>query len=70
MTLVIAPPAPGDAVPKGTTLRDRVEQLVTGEGLAHKAALKQAAREFGLPRREAYKQLLLDDVSPEKSKEV
>jgi 16S rRNA (cytidine1402-2'-O)-methyltransferase len=62
MTLIVAPPAAGAASsPKDLTLRERVEQLVNEEKLGRKAALKQAAREFGLPRREAYKQLLLDE---------
>jgi 16S rRNA (cytidine1402-2'-O)-methyltransferase len=61
-TLVIGPPAPQDstAAPTGLTLRQRVEQLIRTESLDRKAALKQAAREFGIPRREAYKQLLQD----------
>jgi 16S rRNA (cytidine1402-2'-O)-methyltransferase len=59
-TLVVGPPAPQDATaaPKGLTLRQRVEQLIRSESLDRKAALKRAAREFGIPRREAYKQLL------------
>jgi 16S rRNA (cytidine1402-2'-O)-methyltransferase len=62
MTLVVAPPATGaTSIPKGITLRACVEQLVNEEKLGRKAALKQAAREFGLQRREAYKQLLLDE---------
>jgi 16S rRNA (cytidine1402-2'-O)-methyltransferase len=61
-TLVVDPPPPEDAAaaPKGLTLRQRVEQLIRTESLDRKAALKQAAREFGIPRREAYKQLLQD----------
>jgi 16S rRNA (cytidine1402-2'-O)-methyltransferase len=61
-TLVIGPPAPQDstAAPTGLTLRQRVEQLIRTESLDRKAALKQAAREFGIPRREAYKKLLQD----------
>ena len=59
-TLVVGPPAPQDlSTPrKGLTLRQRVEQLIRTESLDRKAALKQAAREFGIARREAYKQLL------------
>jgi 16S rRNA (cytidine1402-2'-O)-methyltransferase len=61
-TLVVGPPAPQDSAvaPKGLSLRQRVEQLIRTESLDRKAALKQAAREFGIPRREAYKQLLQD----------
>ena len=41
------------------TLAERVAELERG-GLDHKAALKQAAREYGIPKREAYRQLLRD----------
>jgi len=66
MTLVVGPPAHPDspAAPKGLTLRQRVELLIREGALDRKAALKQAAREFGLARREAYKQLLLDGDFP------
>ena len=40
-------------------LAKRVEQLMRDSNLDRKAALKQAARERGLTRREAYKQLLI-----------
>jgi 16S rRNA (cytidine1402-2'-O)-methyltransferase len=62
VTLVVGPPAKHDpaAAPKGVTLRQRVEQLLRETALDRKAALKQAAREFGIARREAYKQLLQD----------
>jgi 16S rRNA (cytidine1402-2'-O)-methyltransferase len=69
ITLVIGPPDQQDsaAVPAGITLRERVEQLIRDANLDRKAALKQAAREFGIPRREAYKQLLLEgDIHNEK----
>jgi len=39
-------------------LSRRVEEIMAAESLDHKAALKQAARERGLTKREAYKQLL------------
>jgi hypothetical protein len=42
------------------SLRKRVEQLEAEMGLDRKAALKRAARERGLGKREAYKQLLLE----------
>ena len=59
-TLVVGASTQKDATPKGLTLRQRVEQLIRTDSLDRKAALKQAAREFGIPRREAYKQLLQD----------
>ncbi len=63
MTLLIAPAANGDlAVPTGaaSTLSTRVEELISTSKMDHKAALKQAARERGLNKREAYRQLLLE----------
>jgi 16S rRNA (cytidine1402-2'-O)-methyltransferase len=42
------------------SLKRRVDQLKAEFGLDRKAALKQAARERGLTKREAYKQLLLE----------
>ncbi len=64
ITLLIGA-APGEAAaapPTGqtNTLADRVEQLMREKALDRKAALKQAARERGLSKREAYKQLLLN----------
>ena len=67
ITLVIGPPdasAPAADLQRerhaadDVTLAERVEQLVRAEGLARNAALKRAARERGLTRREAYRQLL------------
>ena len=40
-------------------LAKRVEEIVQQRGVDRKAALKQAAKERGLTRREAYKQLLI-----------
>lgn len=40
-------------------LARRVEEIVQQRGIDRKAALKQAARERGLTKREAYKQLLI-----------
>jgi 16S rRNA (cytidine1402-2'-O)-methyltransferase len=42
------------------SLKERVAQLETEGGVDRKAALKQAARERGLGKREAYKQLLME----------
>jgi len=63
ITLLVAPPAtngeektqPAPLPP----LAQRVAQLVEEQRLDRKAALKQAARERGLSKREAYKQLLM-----------
>jgi 16S rRNA (cytidine1402-2'-O)-methyltransferase len=61
ITLLIGPAVEGEAqtVP-AVSLKRRVEQLEVELGLDRKAALKQAARERGLGKREAYKQLLLE----------
>ncbi|MBZ5643230.1 MAG: 16S rRNA (cytidine(1402)-2'-O)-methyltransferase [Acidobacteriia bacterium] len=61
ITLMIGP---GDgaepAVDTTVSLKQRVSQLEAESGMDRKAALKQAARERGLGKREAYKQLLLE----------
>jgi 16S rRNA (cytidine1402-2'-O)-methyltransferase len=63
ITLLVAPPdeaaQPQPANAAGLPLKQRVTQLMETENLDRKAALKQAARERGLSKREAYKELLL-----------
>ncbi|MGH9814706.1 MAG: 16S rRNA (cytidine(1402)-2'-O)-methyltransferase [Candidatus Acidiferrales bacterium] len=66
ITLLVAPPDGSDEVAAPTArapaadvpLKMRVEQLVREQSLDSKAALKQAARERGITKREAYKQML------------
>jgi 16S rRNA (cytidine1402-2'-O)-methyltransferase len=61
ITLLIGAAVEGEPqVAQAVSLRKRVEQLETENGLDRKAALKQAAKERGLGKREAYKQLLLE----------
>ena len=61
ITLLIGAGAPDEMpVKQSVSLKQRVEQLESDGGLDRKAALKQAARERGLAKREAYKQLLLE----------
>ena len=60
MTLLIGAGAAPHAAVVQVPLRERVEQIMQAEKVDHKAALKQAARERGLAKREAYKQLLMD----------
>jgi len=57
-----AVPAPGSAHEFGARepLAVRVTELMRSQGLARNAALKRAARERGLTRREAYRLLLQD----------
>ena len=60
ITLMIGPATGGDhPAVVSVSLRKRVEQLETETGMDRKTALKQAAKERGLGKREAYKQLLL-----------
>ncbi len=66
ITLLIGPPDEVDdraaaqaASATKQSLTQRVDQLMREEEIDHKAALKLAARERGLSKREAYKELLL-----------
>jgi 16S rRNA (cytidine1402-2'-O)-methyltransferase len=60
ITLLIGPAESGaEARPPATaSLNDRVQQVMREQSLDRKAALKAVARERGLTRREAYKELL------------
>jgi 16S rRNA (cytidine1402-2'-O)-methyltransferase len=61
ITLLIGPGDPqSQKVELNVSLKQRVDQLEAEGGFDRKAALKQAARERGLGKREAYKQLLLE----------
>jgi 16S rRNA (cytidine1402-2'-O)-methyltransferase len=61
ITLLIGPPTepPGAALRAANiTLSARVEEIVREQGVDQKAALKLAAKERGLTKREAYRELL------------
>ena len=62
ITLLVGPGspdlAPADSLPSAS-LPERVEQLMREKQIDRKAALKLAARERGLTKREAYKELLI-----------
>ena len=61
ITLLIASSSPGEEKTNEVApapLRERVEQIMREQQLDRKAALKLAARERGLTKREAYKKLL------------
>jgi 16S rRNA (cytidine1402-2'-O)-methyltransferase len=60
MTVIIGGAQPGQVPVELPTapLKERVEQIMREQNLERNAALKQAARERGLTRREAYGQLL------------
>lgn len=60
MTLLIGPGQNKKPAENPQPLAQRVAQLMGEGSFDRKAALKQAARERGLTRREAYKQLLTD----------
>jgi 16S rRNA (cytidine1402-2'-O)-methyltransferase len=62
ITLLISGATPGQAQAAlpSTPLHERVEQIIREQSVDHKAALKMAARERGLTKREAYKQLLAE----------
>ena len=66
ITLLIGPPDAAARTEKSSEdaggvlpIARRVDQIVKESGVDRKTALKQAARERGLTRREAYKQLLV-----------
>ncbi len=44
-------------VPASTSVRQRVEQIMTEEKLDEKAALKKVAKEMGVSKSEAYREL-------------
>lgn len=61
ITVIIGPPSPGREKTEQLSiapLQQRVEQIMREQGMDRKAALKFAARERGLTKREAYKQLV------------
>ncbi|MFY9583611.1 MAG: 16S rRNA (cytidine(1402)-2'-O)-methyltransferase [Candidatus Acidiferrales bacterium] len=58
MTLLIGAGTPQQPAQTELPLAKRVAQIMQEQKVDRKAALKQAARERGLPKREAYKQLL------------
>lgn len=61
ITLLIGPCSRGDQKSRASCtapLRERVQEIMRERQINHKAALKLAARERGLTKREAYKQLL------------
>jgi len=61
MTVLVGGAQPGDVPVDLPTapLKERVEQIMREQSLPRNSALKQAARERGLTRREAYQQLLV-----------
>jgi 16S rRNA (cytidine1402-2'-O)-methyltransferase len=67
ITLLIGPPEqvePGGSVDTAKSLAARVDELMYQAKLGRKEALKLAAKERGITRRDAYKQIL-DEAEPE-----
>jgi 16S rRNA (cytidine1402-2'-O)-methyltransferase len=67
ITLVIGPPekgAPGAQVDTAQSLAARVDELMHQAKLNRKEALKLAARERGITKRDAYRQLLDENPPP------
>jgi 16S rRNA (cytidine1402-2'-O)-methyltransferase len=67
ITLLIGPPAesPAAAVRAvNVSLGSRMAEIMREQGVDQKAALKLAARERGMTRREAYKRLLAEQAKP------
>jgi 16S rRNA (cytidine1402-2'-O)-methyltransferase len=60
IVLLIGPASEGDAAAAAVSIRDRVEQLMREEKLDEKAALKKAAKERGVSKSEAYRELQRD----------
>ncbi len=60
MTVLVGPGEAAARVAPKISLPQRVEELMRMQQLDHKAALKQAAKERGLSKRDAYRVLLSD----------
>lgn len=59
IVLLIGPVTEGEASPTATSIPDRVAQLMREEKLNEKAALKKVAKERGISKSEAYRELQL-----------
>ena len=57
ITLLVAKPEEGEAAPARVSVAARVQQVMSSEKLDEKAALKRVAKEFGLGKSEAYREL-------------
>jgi len=59
ITLLIGKAPRGQSAPLGTSIGERVEQIMREEKLDEKAALKKVAKERGISKSEVYRQLQL-----------
>ena len=57
ITLLIGKAAEGQNAPRGTSVRERVEEIMRDEKVDEKAALKKVAKERGISKSEAYREL-------------
>jgi 16S rRNA (cytidine1402-2'-O)-methyltransferase len=61
MVLMIGPPLDSEQPePELTSILERTEQIARTAGLDQKAALKQAARERGISKSEAYRRMIAE----------
>ncbi len=57
ITLLIGKAAEGATAPRGVSVRERVEGIMRGEQVDEKVALKKVAKERGISKSEAYREL-------------
>ena len=57
ITLLIGRAPEGQSAPRGVSLKERVEQIIREEKVDEKAALKKVAKERGISKSEAYREL-------------
>src|ERR1700690_1621481 len=57
ITLLIGKAAEGHSAPRGVSVRERVEEIMHDEKVDEKAALKKVAKERGISKSEAYREL-------------
>jgi 16S rRNA (cytidine1402-2'-O)-methyltransferase len=57
ITLLIGKAAEGVSAPRGGSVRERVEEIIRNEKVDEKAALKKVAKERGISKSEAYREL-------------
>jgi 16S rRNA (cytidine1402-2'-O)-methyltransferase len=57
ITLLIGKAAGGQSVPRGTSIRERVAQIMREEQLDEKAAFKKVAKERGISKSEVYREV-------------
>jgi len=56
ITLLIGRAAEGQSAPRGTSIRERVEEIIREDKVDEKAALKKVAKERGISKSEAYRE--------------